>query len=315
MITQCTTAVGCVLDKALLEKFSLFQNIRPRSMSVYQHNLRNFFNYLAEQGIAQPDREHVFAYRNFLIKDGKKPATVQAYIMAVRVFFRWTADEGLYDNIAEQVRVPAAPRVQRRDALTARQVRNLLDRTDRSGLKGLRDYAIVALMAIGGLRCIEVSRAKVRDFFKRGNRTFLYIYGKGCDDSGEEYIRLSSGVQQALQAYLDKRGDPEPDAPLFASVGNRNQNGPLSTRIISKIVKDALLKAGYDSDRLCAHSLRHTAVTLALKGGETLEAVKNFARHTSVNTTLIYSHAIEREHCTCAQTIEREIFKTAEPSS
>ena len=79
-------------------------------------------------------------------------------------------------------------------------------------------------------------------------------------------------------------------------------------RMISKIVKDAMLAAGLDSPRLSAHSLRHTAVTLALKGGEKLEAVREFARHNDINTTLIYSHAIELEYNTCSLTIEEAIF-------
>ena len=310
MNTQSSSTVERLMDEACLERFLLSLNVRPRSVAAYRHNLKAFFNYLVEQGIRQPVSEHVFAYRNFLVKEGKKPSTVHAYIASVRMFFRWTADEGLYDNIAEGIRVPGSGHIHRRDALTAHQARNVLGKIDCSVLKGLRNYAIVALMTIGGLRCIEVSRAKVGDFTRRGKNTVLYIYGKGRDGSGAEYIRLSPCIKQALRTYLDKRGKVEPEAPLFAGVGNRNRHAPLSTRMISKIVKDCLREAGYDSDRLCAHSLRHTAVTLALKGGEKLEAVKEFARHTSVNTTLIYSHAIDLERSTCSQTIEREIFKT-----
>ena len=293
------------------EDFFLSLNVRPRSMNVYRYNLGRFFHYLEVRKINQPMREHIFAYRNFLIQNGKKPSTIHAYIIAVRLFFRWAAEEGLYDNIAERVKAPAHRQLHRRDALTAKQVRDVLERIDRDGLKGRRDYAIVALMAIGGLRCIEIARARVGDLVKRERSTFLYIHGKGRDDSGTEYLRLSPILKQALQDYLDERGKVELTAPLFASLGNRNGGGRLSTRSISKTVKDRLREAGLDSDRLCAHSLRHTAVTLALQGGEKLEAVKEFARHTDVNTTLTYSHTIDRNRCTCTQTVERVIFKTA----
>lgn len=66
--------------------------------------------------------------------------------------------------------------------------------------------------------------------------------------------------------------------------------------------------AGYDSDRLTAHSLRHTAITLSLKNGESLQEVQQFARHTNINTTLIYAHNLEREQNTCSNTISNSIF-------
>jgi integrase/recombinase XerC len=82
--------------------------------------------------------------------------------------------------------------------------------------------------------------------------------------------------------------------PLFAGVGNRNAGGRLTTRSISGIEKGALVSAGLNSDRLTAHSLRHTAATLNLLNGGTLEETKQLLRHTNINTTLIYAHALER---------------------
>ena len=70
--------------------------------------------------------------------------------------------------------------------------------------------------------------------------------------------------------------------------------GRLTTRSISRIVKDNLRKAGIDSDRITAHSLRHTAVTLSLLGGATIQEAQSMARHKNINTTLIYAHNINR---------------------
>lgn len=52
--------------------------------------------------------------------------------------------------------------------------------------------------------------------------------------------------------------------------------------------------AGLDDDRLTTHSLWHTAVTLALLGGATLQQAQSMARHTNINTTLVYSHNLDR---------------------
>ena len=308
MMPQSSITAAQFMDEGLLRRFFMSTSLRPRSVEDYTYSIKTFCAYLAGRGIDHPTREDISAYRDSLVVAGKKPSTIHSYIIPLRVFFRWLAREGIYDNIADYIKAPGYNASHRRDALTANQASTLLNTIDRSTLKGLRDYAILTLMVVCGLRCIEVSRAKVGDFTKRGNDAVLYVYGKGRDDSQTEYVRLPLNARKALRAYLKGRGSAGQDEPLFACTGNRNPNGPLSTRIISKIVKDALRSAGYDNDRLCAHSLRHTAVTLALKRGEPLEAVQKFARHTNISTTLIYSHAIDQEHCTCTRSIEEAIF-------
>jgi len=83
--------------------------------------------------------------------------------------------------------------------------------------------------------------------------------------------------------------------PLFASTSNNNHNGRVTTRTISGIVKERLRAAGFDSDRLTAHSLRHTAANLNLRNGGTLEETQQLLRHTNITTTMIYIKSIERE--------------------
>jgi integrase len=48
--------------------------------------------------------------------------------------------------------------------------------------------------------------------------------------------------------------------------------------------------AGFDSERLTAHSLRHTAITQALLAGSPLQEVQQFARHSSINTMQTAKH-------------------------
>jgi integrase len=84
------------------------------------------------------------------------------------------------------------------------------------------------------------------------------------------------------------------DAPLFASLSNRNGGGRLTTRTLRRIIKARLRAIGIDSDRLTAHSVRHTCITLALQAGATVQEAQALARHANINTTLIYAHNIDR---------------------
>ena len=82
----------------------------------------------------------------------------------------------------------------------------------------------------------------------------------------------------------------------------------MTTRAISGIAKAHMVEAGYNSDKLTAHSLRHTAVTLSLLAGKPLEEVQQFARHANMATTMIYNHALDKAKNGCSEAIAKAIF-------
>ena len=51
---------------------------------------------------------------------------------------------------------------------------------------------------------------------------------------------------------------------------------------------------GLDDSRLTAHSLRHTAISLSIQGGASLQQAQAMARHSDSKTTLVYFHNLER---------------------
>ena len=178
---------------------------------------------------------------------------------------------------------------------------------ERDTAQGRRDYAIFALMVTGGLRDIEVHRANIEDLRTLGDSTILYLQGKGREER-TDYVKVMPEVERAIRASLADRKDIQGKQPLFASLSNNSKGGRISTRSISGIVKNSLVKAGYESDRLTAHSLRHTAVTLSLLGGNSLQEVQQFARHSNIATTQIYAHNLERAKNKCESTIASAIF-------
>lgn len=256
--------------------------------------------------ITEPTREDIRAYV-VEIKETYSPSTVNLYITALRLFFQWLESEGLYADITKHVKGVRIDKGHKRDALTARQVKQVLQAAKGDDLKSLRDYALLALLFTGGLRTVEIRRADIGDLRPRGNSTVLYIQGKGRT-SKVDYIKIVPAVEDALRAYLMARGETSSSAPLFASISNNNKGGRLTTVAISGAVKAAFRRVGLDSDRLTAHSTRHTAVTLGLLSGQSLEEVKQFARHQSLETTLIYAHNLERDANETESKIADSIF-------
>lgn len=295
-----------IITEDLFKRFIAFIDAKPRTIETYTRAIRQLLRYFSFKGIRQPQREDIIAFRDEL-KQEHKATTVQNYITATRLFFQWTAQEGLYPNIADRIKGATISKEHKKDYLTSKQVKAILNSIDRGTIQGLRDYAILALMITGGLRTIEVSRSNIEDLRAVGDATALYIQGKGKDEK-TEYIKIQPQVEEAIRDYLKAMGKTDQTQPLFTSTSNNSKGERLTTRSISGIVKKRLQEAGYNSDRLTAHSLRHTAVTLSLLGGNTLQEVQQFARHANITTTQIYAHNLDRAKNKCESTIAKAIF-------
>lgn len=279
------------IDNTLLKRFLEYLDASEKTVQTYTRALRQFFKFLYENNITQPQRTDVLAFRDNLKDKGRKPTTIKSYIVAVRLFFQWTNQEGLYPNIAEKIKGAKLDQAHKKDYLTTEQIKDVLNNIDISTVTGARDYAIISLMVTGGLRTIEVSRADMEDIRNVGDSPALYIQGKGREEK-TEYVKLPLQVFKAIGRYremLDKQHEV-----LFTSTSNNNKGQRLTTRSISGIVKKRLKEAGYTSDRLTAHSLRHTAGTLNLMNGGSLEETQQLLRHSNINTTMIYLHHLER---------------------
>lgn len=294
---------------SLYDDFVAYLDAKPRTVQTYKTNLRQFFGWIRDNSIKNPTRADILKYRDGL-KEHLKPSTVNGYITTVRLFFSWAAQAGLYPNVADHIKGARIDPGHKKDYLTAEQMDGVLDGIDRTTVKGRRDYAIILLMVTGGLRDIEVSRANIEDIQTIGGIKVLFVQGKGRDDRNE-YVKLPRETAQAVKECLKDR-EPVKDkkAPLFASLSNHCRGQRMSTKTISTIVKEKLIQAGYDSPRLTAHSLRHTAVTLSLKAGIPLQEVQQFARHKSIVTTQIYEHDLEKINNHAAAAIATALFKT-----
>ncbi len=293
----------------LLNNYIQYIDATPKTIDTYKKALKQFYVYTQEQEIKQPTREDIIKFREYL-EQNHKASTVNTYIIAVRQFFKWTELNGYYTNIADHVKGKKISREPKKDYLTPNQIKTILSSIDRTTLNGKRDYALISLMVTCGLRDIEVSRANIEDIRTVGVNTVLFLQGKGRDDKNE-YVIIPGAVEKAIREYLalrDRQRESHVKEALFTSISNHAKNERLTTRSISRIVKNNFVKCGYDSTRLTAHSLRHTAVTLALQSGNSLQEVQQFARHTNINTTMIYAHNLEKQSNKCSNAIASELF-------
>lgn len=288
---------------------------RPARQDVIEYR-----DYLGKEHDAiklDPDSAEGWSYR----RDGRgqrytvacTPNTVAQYLRSVCAFFRWTAASGLYPNIADNIHAPKIRHdVHKKDALTAADVltiekdiaakaeaktaeaagaaKDTAGRVQRSTEQGKRLTAIYGLAVTAGLRTVELSRANVRDLEYKDGQAYLWIHGKGHTEADQKKP-LAREVYAAIRDYLDTRQDrPTGKSPLFVATGNRSGGKRLAETTISTMLKRAMQGAGFDSDRLTAHSLRHTAGTNVMELTGDLYQTQAYMRHANPGTTEIYLH-------------------------
>lgn len=272
----------------------------------YKVTIKNYISWQLENGNKQPTREDIIAYREYLIsphisnKTGKQITftadTAARYFRGVKMFYSFLEAQDLYKDITRYIRSPKSrSNTFKRDALTREDVIKILNSIDRRTEAGARNYAIVLLCVSCALRIIELQRANIEDIEHYAGQYRLYIQGKG-HTSKDDYKKLEPEIILALSDYLEKRGDYTKESPLFAAIASnaKQGGGRLCEPTISRIIKQVMINAGYNSKRITAHSLRHTSVTLDRIAGATQEEASKHARHSSIVITQRYDHALEK---------------------
>lgn len=267
-------------------------DVVERTKQNYRLGLASFCEFARACGVESPaevDEDLVLGFKEFLQEYGRSSSCISLYLAGVRSFLNSLGGE----NPAARVRGGKARRGFKKEALSLDEARRLLSCYPGDDEASARNRAIISLMLHTGLRDIEISRADVKDCGQDSGHRVLHVQGKGREEA-DAIVKLSPAVQAAIDEYLALREDRSLDSPLFTSVSNNNRGGRLTTYTVSSIVKSALRQIGIDDPRYTAHSLRHTAITLALIGGASEAEAKEMARHADISTTMIYSHHINR---------------------
>lgn len=164
--------------------------------------------------------------------------------------------------------------------MTATDVQLLLDSCDRSTALGVRDFAIITLVARLGLRSIEVARLELRDVDWRAGE--LVVRGKG---RRQDRLPLPTQVGEALVAHLSGGRVPETARHVFLT--GRAPLGPIRADLVGDVVERACKRAGLP--RVGPHRLRHALAAELLRQGAGLVAISQVLRHQDLATTALYA--------------------------
>lgn len=163
-------------------------------------------------------------------------------------------------------------------AMTTADVQLLLDSCDRGTDVGVRDFAVMMLVARLGLRSIEVARLETRDVDWRAGE--LVVRGKA---RRQDRLPLPADVGEALVAYLARGRVPAGARRLFLTC--RAPRGPIRADLVGDVVERACLRAGLP--RVGPHRLRHALAAELLRQGAGLIAISQVLRHQDLATTAL----------------------------
>jgi len=151
-----------------------------------------------------------------------------------------------------------------------------------SNVVGLRDRAMLLLLARLGLRPSDVVRITLDDLDWRRGRIRVF-----CKSRCEVWLPLPQDVGNAILTYLDRRRAVTDHHHVF--LGIYAPFGPLDSRTVTARVAMAMQRAGIDLPGGGAYVLRHSLAMRLLGEDASLDQIGAVLRHRRVETTAIYA--------------------------
>lgn len=263
------------------------RGLRLASVNHYRFHLDHFESYLTRAGVEVRDLSPVLLSAFVTERSGAGLArtTVRDCCGVLRVFLRYAHREGVVSrDLADTVdwpqvyRLATIPR-----SITWAEVERVLAGVDRRAPAGRRDYAILLLLVVYGLRGREVAALTLDDIDWKRERLAVPERKAGHSTA----FPLSPVVGTALVDYLRNGRPATSERRVFLRVVAPVR--PLGAAAISACAGRYLLKAGVDVPRRGSHTLRHTCVQRLVDSEFSLKAIGDFVGHRKAASTEIYA--------------------------
>ena len=197
--------------------------------------------------------------------------------------------------------------------LTDQELAALLRQPNVQTPTGLRNKAMLKMMAYGGLRVSEVVNLRTQHLRRDDGRIYLDVRDRKAKD--DTTVPLSDYAAETLDAWLARRRDLGiGNGAVFCTISSGRQvhpdtredgkyakgevaeteltpGDPLTRSYIGQMVKRLGRKAGIEKT-ISPHVLRHTAATRMLKRTGDIRRVQEFLGHSDVSTTQIYTEIL-----------------------
>jgi len=265
---------GSEFDEAQLAAVSFLARYSGRTLEAYRHDLRGFFQWTADHGVAvlAAGRAHIELFRAWMENHGLAASTIDRRLSTICGFYRFAHIDGrIRSNPAQYVRRPPVPPSDAR-GLDRSELGVFLFTADKYD----RDHAALAvLLGLNGLRVSEACATNIEDLgLERGHR-ILRIVGKGNKPAT---VPLAPRTARTIDLAVGERHE----GPIL----RRHDGQRLDRRTAHRWVRSIGKRAGPDA--VHPHMLRAAFIMAALDACVPLRDVQIAARHADPRTTTIY---------------------------
>lgn len=272
-------------NQAWIEEVFETLDVSEASRRDYQARIWHFVSFINREGI---NTNSFLYYKRYLeSRNDFSVSTKNKYLAVSRIFLKELCRRGMLPtDITLNIKSFQQSKKHKKDGISEEEMQVIASSlaVESKTLETIRIKAIISLLALQGLRQIEVVRLNVTDL--ELHRGVLFVQGKGRDY--KEAIYLQPQTIAALQAYM--RAYKVADGALFVSHSNNSKNQRISTRSVRQIVQDYLLMQGIHKN---VHGFRHYFTTRLIKIYKSdLTEVARYTRHRSLETLQAYNDAV-----------------------
>jgi len=319
--------IGCAIMRKhpiddLMKIYLAEKDVTKRTKDLYETILKQYSLYLKDQKILYAKTRDVKDYISQKKNQAYSPAWIYQQISTIKNFYAWLSGNqkrlGLKDiysqDITEAIKNVHVKKFGYKQALTLDQAKQLINclKHKRKYIWHYRDYAMIYLMITTGMRSVEIRRARKRDLRVLQGQVILEVQGKGRQ-AKDAFVKVPKGVHSAIKDYLEKRKDQNPY--LFVSHSRGRDMPYLSRSFFLRMFRRVLRECGLAHTKFTPHALRHTAATLNLQRGASLESTRRLMRHVSLSSTLVYAHHINQMMDDSSKRLEQYILKERSTSN
>ncbi|MBI2334258.1 tyrosine-type recombinase/integrase [Candidatus Daviesbacteria bacterium] len=263
-------------------------DISENTRQDYKYRIGLFLEFVRKNGIGI---NSYLEFKRYLVnRTDLSVSTKNKYLATAKIFLKELSRQGVIpSDITQNIKVFSQDKKHKRDGLNQEEINKLVEQLKQLPVtpQNARLKAIFSLLALQGLRQIEIVRLEVKEIDLVSKTAF--VQGKGRDD--KELIDLHPETIKALRDYL--KANKKSSGPLFTCQSNNHLNQRLTTRAIRQIVTRTLRKLGIDKS---THGFRHYFTTTLIRTykGDLLE-VAQYTRHKGLEMLQVYNDSIKKQ--------------------
>jgi len=274
--------------KEKADKVFDFLDVREETRADYKYRIGLFLDFVSQRCF---NINTYLEYKRYLAdRMDYAISTKNKYLITAKVFLRELNKQGLIPaDITQNIKVFGQTKKHKREGINDEEMTALTEALKALPFtpQNLRLKAILSLLALQGLREIEILRLDVQDIDYVSK--VAYVRGKGKDD--KEPVCLHPETIRMLREYV--KANKVSDGALFKSQSNSSMNERLTTRSLRRIVKNTLGELGIQKT---VHGFRHYFTTKLIKvyKGDLLE-VARYTRHSGLEMLQVYNDNVKKE--------------------